>query len=167
MQNAPRTPKRPFLPYLFPRKGKDRAAGGDGSCKFPTTSQSRLRRASIPTPFVPSGHFPLIGGIGPWEGSQGDAHRRRFSQPLSQLRRASIPTPFVPSGHFPRTGGIGPWEGSPFGVLTLRRAGVGGPGGFRRPGRSGRRRGRGGRRRWWAGPRCGRPAYRSRGCRRS
>ena len=23
---------------------------------------------SIPTPFVPSGHFPLIGGIGPWEG---------------------------------------------------------------------------------------------------
>ena len=33
------------------------------------TSQSRLRRASIPTPFVPSGHFPLIGGIGPWEGS--------------------------------------------------------------------------------------------------
>ena len=32
-------------------------------CKFATTSQSRLRRASIPTPFVPSGHFPLIGGI--------------------------------------------------------------------------------------------------------
>ena len=25
---------------------------------------------SIPTPFVPSGHFPLIGGIGPWKGSQ-------------------------------------------------------------------------------------------------
>ena len=24
---------------------------------------------SVPTPFVPSGHFPLIGGIGPWEGS--------------------------------------------------------------------------------------------------
>ncbi len=23
---------------------------------------------STPTPFVPSGHFPLIGGIGPWEG---------------------------------------------------------------------------------------------------
>ena len=36
--------------------------------KFATTSQSRLRRASIPTPFVPSGHFPLIGGIGPWKG---------------------------------------------------------------------------------------------------
>ena len=32
-------------------------------CKSATTSQSRLRRASIPTPFVPSGHFPLIGGI--------------------------------------------------------------------------------------------------------
>ena len=40
-------------------------------CKSVTTSQSRLRRASIPTPFVPSGHFPLIGGIGPWEGSLG------------------------------------------------------------------------------------------------
>ena len=24
---------------------------------------------SIPTPFVPLGHFPLIGGIGPWKGS--------------------------------------------------------------------------------------------------
>ena len=22
-----------------------------------------------PYPFVPAGHFPLIGGIGPWEGS--------------------------------------------------------------------------------------------------
>ena len=40
-------------------------------CKFAATSQSRLRRASIPTPFVPSGHFPLIGGIGPWKGSLG------------------------------------------------------------------------------------------------
>ena len=37
--------------------------------KSAATSQSRLRRASIPTPFVPSGHFPLIGGIGPWKGS--------------------------------------------------------------------------------------------------
>ena len=39
--------------------------------KSATASQSRLRRASIPTLFVPSGHFPLIGGIGPWKGSQG------------------------------------------------------------------------------------------------
>ena len=30
---------------------------------------SQALRASIPTPFGPSGHFPLIGGIGPWEGS--------------------------------------------------------------------------------------------------
>ena len=30
---------------------------------------SQPAAASIPTPFVPSGHFPLIGGIGPWEGS--------------------------------------------------------------------------------------------------
>ena len=28
---------------------------------------------SIPTPFVPSGHFPLIGGISPWKGSLGGA----------------------------------------------------------------------------------------------
>ena len=28
---------------------------------------------SIPTPFVPSGHFPLIGEIGPWKGSLGGA----------------------------------------------------------------------------------------------
>ena len=43
-------------------------------CKSATTSQSRLRRASIPPPpFVPSGHFPPIGGIGPWKGSQGSA----------------------------------------------------------------------------------------------
>ena len=30
---------------------------------------SQPAAASIPTPFVPSGHFPLIGGIGPWKGS--------------------------------------------------------------------------------------------------
>ena len=41
------------------------------SCKSAATSQSRLRRDSIPTPFAPSGHFPLIGGIGPWKGSLG------------------------------------------------------------------------------------------------
>ena len=70
---------------------------------------------SIPTPFVPSGHFPLIGGIGPWKGSQGGAHRRRFSELRDNLSVScadSIPTPFVPSGHFPLIGGIGPWEGS-------------------------------------------------------
>ena len=27
--------------------------------------------SQLPTPFVPSGHFPLIRGIGPWKGSQG------------------------------------------------------------------------------------------------
>ena len=40
-------------------------------CKFATTSQSRLRRASIPTPFVPSGHRPLKG-----EPPFGDAKKR-------------------------------------------------------------------------------------------
>ena len=33
---------------------------------------------SIPTPFVPSGHFPLIGGIGPWKGSLGFASLEAF-----------------------------------------------------------------------------------------
>ena len=59
-------------------------------CKFDTTSQSRLRRASIPTPFVPSGHFPLIGGIGPWKGSQGGPYCRRYSELGSGLS-ASTP----------------------------------------------------------------------------
>ena len=49
-------PQTEFAVWVFP-------------CRSATTSQSRLRRASIPTPFVPSGHFPLIGGIGPWKGS--------------------------------------------------------------------------------------------------
>ena len=31
---------------------------------------------SIPTSFVPSGHFPLIGGIGPWKGSLGGRRRK-------------------------------------------------------------------------------------------
>ena len=51
-------PQTEFAVWVFP-------------CGSATTSQSRLRRARIPTPFVPSGHFPLIGGIGPWKGSQG------------------------------------------------------------------------------------------------
>ena len=51
-------PQTEFAVWVFP-------------CKSATTSQSRLRRASIPTPFVPSGHFPLIGGLGPWKGSLG------------------------------------------------------------------------------------------------
>ena len=59
-------------------------------CKSDTTSQSRLRRASIPTPFVPSGHFPLIGGIGPWKGSQGGPYCRRYSELGSGLS-ASTP----------------------------------------------------------------------------
>ena len=60
-------PQTEFAVWVFP-------------CRSATTSQSRLRRASIPTPFVPSGHFPLIGGIGPWKGSQG-------------VRRTPLPSP--------------------------------------------------------------------------
>ena len=64
-------------------------------CKSVTTSQSRLRRASIPTPFVPSGHFPLIGGIGPWKGIQGvraagSAYQRRNTRrALDSVARAT------------------------------------------------------------------------------
>ena len=63
-------PQAPLFSPIF--SGKTEKIGPSettSSRKSATTSQSRLRRASIPTPFVPSGHFPLIGGIGPWEGS--------------------------------------------------------------------------------------------------
>ena len=33
--------------------------------KFVTFESPQALRASVPTPFGPSGHFPLIGGIGP------------------------------------------------------------------------------------------------------
>ena len=56
----------------FPKASPPRGGGSAkprrrGRRKFAATSQAL--RASIPTPFVPSGHFPLIGGIGPWKGS--------------------------------------------------------------------------------------------------
>ena len=41
---------------------------------------------SIPTPFVPSGHFPLIGGIGPWEGSPWGAQRGGVGSPVPVVR---------------------------------------------------------------------------------
>ena len=50
---------------------------------------------SVPTPFVPSGHFPLIGGIGPWKGSQGvraagSAYQRRNTRrALDSVARAT------------------------------------------------------------------------------
>ena len=53
-------------------KGKERP-GAEVNIRFRGVglpSQSRLRRARIPIPFVPSGHFPLIRGIGPHRGSQ-------------------------------------------------------------------------------------------------
>ena len=63
------------------------------SCKSVTTSQSRLRRASIPTPFVPSGHFPLIGGIGPWKGSQGMRTAGSTQKQATTSQSASLPAP--------------------------------------------------------------------------
>ena len=71
MQNAPnRNPAPLFSPFFSGKTEKKGPSKTTGSCKFAATSQSRLRRASIPTPFVPLGHFPLIGGIGPWKGSR-------------------------------------------------------------------------------------------------
>ena len=55
-----RVPTHSFLPYLFPRKGKDRAAGGDGSRKFATT-----------IPQSPSVTAPFTQGSRPWEGRLG------------------------------------------------------------------------------------------------
>ena len=49
MQNAPRTPKRPFLPYLFPRKGKDRAVGDN--LQLQICKNQSLRRFA-PAPFT-------------------------------------------------------------------------------------------------------------------
>ena len=43
---------------------------------------------SIPTPFVPSGHFPLIGGIGPWKGSLGFASLEAFPYEGKVVRRS-------------------------------------------------------------------------------
>ena len=65
-------PQTEFAVWVFP-------------CRSATTSQSRLRRASIPTPFVPSGHFPLIGGIGPWKGSLCPLRRGNLSGAARQL----------------------------------------------------------------------------------
>ena len=65
----PASPSTLFSPIFSLAREKIGPPEATGSRKSATTSQSRLRRASIPTPFVPSGHFPLIGGIGPWEGS--------------------------------------------------------------------------------------------------
>ena len=41
-----RIPKRPFLPYLFPRKGKDRAAGGTSE----TTTTERAAASDVSYP---------------------------------------------------------------------------------------------------------------------
>ena len=52
-QDAPRVPRRPFLPYLFPRRGKDRAAGGTSETAS-TERVSAVREVSYPlSPFPP------------------------------------------------------------------------------------------------------------------
>ena len=62
-----RNPALLFSPIFSGKTEKIGPSETTGSRKSAKTSQAL--RASIPTPFVPSGHFPLIGGIGPWEGS--------------------------------------------------------------------------------------------------
>ena len=78
-------------------------------CKSAATSQSRLRRASIPTPFVPLSQ--PAADSSPGRGAKG-MRTAGGSHNLSVSCADSIPTPFVPSGHFPLIGGIGPWKGS-------------------------------------------------------
>ena len=45
-KTAPNVTQRPFLPYLFPRKGKDRAAGG--ASETTTTERILASKASYP-----------------------------------------------------------------------------------------------------------------------
>ena len=54
MQNAPNASKHSFLPYLFPRKGKDRAAGGNKQSQI----CDDLSVSAVPSQL-------------PWKGSQG------------------------------------------------------------------------------------------------
>ena len=56
-------PSALFSPIFSGKTEKIGPSETTGSRKSAKTSQAL--RASIPTPFVPSGHFPLIGGIGP------------------------------------------------------------------------------------------------------
>ena len=88
-------PQTEFAVWVFP-------------CRSATTSQSRLRRASIPTPFVPSGHFPLIGGIGPWKGSQGV----RTVGDIQQLQICSNVSVSASLSQFPFQGSLEPrlWQ---------------------------------------------------------
>ena len=56
----------------------------------------------------------------PWKGSQGGAHRRRFSElggPLSQPDGCQHPYPFCPFGTFPPDRGNRPLEGEPLDEL--------------------------------------------------
>ena len=58
-----RNPAPLFSPIFSGKTEKIGPSETTGSRKSAKTSQAL--RASIHTPFVPSGHFPLIGGIGP------------------------------------------------------------------------------------------------------
>ena len=71
-------------------------------------SQSRLRRARIPIPFVPSGHFPLTRGIGPHRGSQvpSPVIARRATPDVAIRSSSYLPPPLgeVPSAYTGRRG---------------------------------------------------------------
>ena len=64
----PHAPPKKSLPFQGRWLGE---AETERSCQICDTLSVSLAADSIPTPFVPSGHFPLIGGIGPWEGGFG------------------------------------------------------------------------------------------------
>ena len=57
-------------PLSQPAADSSPGRGAKGMCTAGGSHNLSVSCAdSIPTPFVPSGHFPLIGGIGPWKGS--------------------------------------------------------------------------------------------------
>ena len=102
-------PPRPVLtrlrrPLFFRLAGKEGGEKADRGIKKPPLLGEVARRSrdgevvtnlrqplsqpaadSIPTPFVPSGHFPLIGGIGPWKGSLCPLRRGNLSGAARQL----------------------------------------------------------------------------------
>ena len=90
---------------------------------------SQPSAASIPTPFVPSGHFPLIGGIGPWKGSQGVRTARSAAEVGDDLSVSFAPAPLgqKPAAAEQRRGGVTVRR---LPSRTRRTAGADGPGGF-------------------------------------
>ena len=74
-----------------------------GGCPQPPATTEAPRdgpmRTSIPTPFVPSGHFPLIGGIGPYDRVRWSLVGAAISRPplVRRVSRADGIRPYSPA----------------------------------------------------------------------